>query len=106
MDVAGARRHLAHYQRLTAVPGETRNSSQTHYGQVVDDFGMDERLADGIAALQGLAPADRLVALRVMVQDHPESTGRRHPQNHHAILAQVQEAGGGRGRDAKLAPRQ
>jgi tetratricopeptide (TPR) repeat protein len=74
MDVAGARRHLAHYQRLTAVPGETRNSSQTHYGQVVDDFGMDERLADGIAALQGLAPADRLVALRVMVQDHPEST--------------------------------
>lgn len=76
LDLPGARRHLKTYHRLAlaARPKMSPNVSQTHYGQIVEDYAVDGKLLAALAALQKLPAPERATALAVLVQDHAGST--------------------------------
>jgi tetratricopeptide (TPR) repeat protein len=77
-DLKGAMQHLykssrlgAYYRRLKQV---SINASQTHFGQILDDYRLDEEMATTLAQLYNLAPAPRVTALRNAVRHNSDST--------------------------------
>jgi tetratricopeptide (TPR) repeat protein len=77
-DLAGARVNLrnacaldAHYVRLR---GRSLNISQTLYGQILDDYCLDQDMALALAQLEPLPPAQRAIALRALMRDNPDNT--------------------------------
>ncbi|ALN74909.1 tetratricopeptide repeat protein [Aureimonas sp. AU20] len=79
LDLERAGGHLAALARLEAgssrLKGKSANPSQSHYGQLYDEFRMD---ADALSALRPAlaepAPKARLAALRGAVSAFPDST--------------------------------
>ena len=77
-DLTGARVNLrnacaldAHYARLR---GRSLNISQTLYGQILDDYCLDQEMAAALATLEPLAPAQRTIALRALVRGNEDNT--------------------------------
>jgi predicted Zn-dependent protease len=77
-DLAGARVNLrnacaldAHYARLR---GRSLNISQTLYGQILDDYCLDQEMAAELARLEPLAPAQRAIALHALVRGNEDNT--------------------------------
>jgi mannosyltransferase OCH1-like enzyme/predicted Zn-dependent protease len=77
-DFAGARDHLrgvsereAYYHRLRQ---KSVNSSQTFYGQILNEFSLDSDIAAALEALQSLPPSSRLSVLRLVARQNPNST--------------------------------
>jgi tetratricopeptide (TPR) repeat protein len=78
LDVAGAQAHLrravalsAHQTRLLQ---KSLNVSQTHFGQVIDDYRMDEGLLNALISLQKLEPEARAGVLEYILRENPDST--------------------------------
>ncbi|WP_207191854.1 tetratricopeptide repeat protein, partial [Paracraurococcus ruber] len=78
LDLAGARAALRDLVRRTAaearLQGRSANPSQTHFGQILDEFALDAPLLAELQALLALAPAARLAPLRALVAAAPDST--------------------------------
>jgi mannosyltransferase OCH1-like enzyme len=54
--------------------GEPLNVSQSHLGQVWDDYYLDQELAKTLVQLQPFPPAARVVMLTSVVRENPDST--------------------------------
>ena len=78
MDLASARIHLQRYYELNAVSlkltGRSLNISQSHLGQILDEYCLDRELATTLVQLQTLPPTARAVALATIVRNNPDST--------------------------------
>ncbi|WP_062221451.1 tetratricopeptide repeat protein [Aureimonas sp. D3] len=79
LDVERAGHHLKDLARLEAassrLKGKSANASQSHYGQLHDDFRMDgEALGELRSACALAEPEARLEALRASVLAYPDST--------------------------------
>jgi tetratricopeptide (TPR) repeat protein len=78
-DLKGAAADLQAYVTLeapaTKLRGKIPSPSQTHFGQMLDEYRMDASLAAALAALQADPPAARLAPLRALVQANPDATG-------------------------------
>ncbi len=61
-------------QATTRLKGRSTNQSQTHFGQLLDEFRLDRTLAERLRRLAPLPPAERLAALLAMVRAAPDST--------------------------------
>jgi tetratricopeptide (TPR) repeat protein len=78
LDVAGAQAHLRRAVALTAY--QTRllqkslNISQTHFGQVIDEYRMDKTLLNALISLQKLEPGARADVLAYILRENPDST--------------------------------
>jgi tetratricopeptide (TPR) repeat protein len=77
-DLAGARRHLRRFcdrtAYITRLQKKSANMSQSLYGQLLEDFGLDQVLAGSLAATQATPPWLRIAPLRTAVVDNPDST--------------------------------
>ena len=77
-DLGNAKQHLRRFCALktheTKLKRKSPNISQTHYGQMIDDFCLDHDLLESLADLQLLPQANRIRALRAVVRENPEST--------------------------------
>jgi len=78
LDVPGAILHLrravalsAHQTRLLR---KSLNISQTHFGQVIDDYRMDDGLLNVLISVQKLEPAARADVLGYVLREAPDST--------------------------------
>ena len=78
MDVDRAMKHLRQAGALEAhnnkLRGRPLNVSQTHYGQILDEYRMDEAVARELAVLWRLQPRERLARLRELVAQAPDNT--------------------------------
>ncbi|MDR3571119.1 MAG: tetratricopeptide repeat protein [Candidatus Pacebacteria bacterium] len=78
-DLAGARQDLlSHAKRSVAAAsreGRAANPSQTHVGQLYDEFVVDRDLASQFDALRRLAPHEQVSPLCETVRHFPDSTG-------------------------------
>ncbi len=78
LDLPGARHALRAYMRLNAASlrlrGQSRHASQTHFGQVLDEYALDQAVADGLPALRGAAQQGGVEAVLQVVAAHPHST--------------------------------
>jgi tetratricopeptide (TPR) repeat protein len=54
--------------------GRALNVSQTHYGQILDEYRLDQAVAAEAAQLWRRVPLARLSRLRQLVQDNPDNT--------------------------------
>jgi tetratricopeptide (TPR) repeat protein len=78
LDVAGAMVHLRRAVALTAhqtrLLQKSLNISQTHFGQVIDDYRIEENLLNVLISLQKLEPAARVAVLGYIVRETADST--------------------------------
>ncbi len=78
LDASGARRHLRRFCDLTAhvtrLQRKSLNLSQTHYGQIIDDYCLDAELLQRLQQAQALPPQERAAALAAVMRDNPDST--------------------------------
>jgi tetratricopeptide (TPR) repeat protein len=78
LDLASARRHLLRFSDLTAHVSRLRrrplNISQTHYGELLNDYAVNQDLLSQFRLLQHLAARPRAIALKHAVRDNPDST--------------------------------
>jgi mannosyltransferase OCH1-like enzyme/Flp pilus assembly protein TadD len=79
LDLDGARRHLRRARDLDApllqLRGLSPNTSQTEFGQLLNEFSINQNLAQELQALRVLAPADRISKLIALVRSYPENSG-------------------------------
>jgi Glycosyltransferase sugar-binding region containing DXD motif len=54
--------------------GRSANISQTHLGQLLDEFTLDEQALAELRAVRGLAPGERVEPLLALVRRYPEYT--------------------------------
>jgi len=77
-DLDTARDHLRlsmrHNTARTVSRGQSQNPSQTHVGQLLDEFALDVDMISRLRELARLAPAKRLAKLKPLVTGRPEST--------------------------------
>ncbi|MCB5944214.1 tetratricopeptide repeat protein [Acidocella sp. KAb 2-4] len=77
MNLTEATEHLRRFVELSrpllALQQKSTNISQTHYGQILDDFRLDADLVQQLRALRGLSPKSRIPALVQLVAQAPES---------------------------------
>ncbi len=77
LDTYSARHHLAEANALNAGNilrrGGSLNISQSHLGQLLDEYTLDRDLLADLRALAGFAPAHRAEALRLLVMRYPEN---------------------------------
>jgi tetratricopeptide (TPR) repeat protein len=78
LDVSGAMLHLRRAAALTAhqtkLLQKSLNISQSHFGQVTDEYQMDESLLNVLITLQKLEPAARADVLGYILREAPDST--------------------------------
>ncbi len=78
LETAQSRRHLRRFCALTAhvtrLQRKSLNLSQTHYGQIIDDYCLDAALLETLRRMQALPAAERAVALAAALRDNPDST--------------------------------
>ncbi len=78
LDLPGARRDLARLARLTAgearLQGRSSNLSQTHFGQILDEFALDGAALARLTALRELGPEARIAPLCALVGEVPDYT--------------------------------
>jgi len=78
LDVAGARAALRRFCRLlapaTRLQNKSLNVSQTHFGQIIDEYRLDEAAPKAADLLRLRAPRERVQRLRRLAQRHPDST--------------------------------
>ncbi|WP_343894445.1 tetratricopeptide repeat protein, partial [Craurococcus roseus] len=78
LDIEGAREQLRAVSRLDSsaakLQGRSSNISQTHLGQLLDEFVLDRQALDGLLALKGLAPEERVAPLLSLVARFPDYT--------------------------------
>ncbi len=77
LDLSAARDALQEFCRLTAhstrLQNKSLNVSQTHFGQIIDEYRLDESVGLAVT-LSGLPAPDRARQLRRAVAEHPDST--------------------------------
>jgi tetratricopeptide (TPR) repeat protein len=77
LRLQAARLHLQRACQLTAhitrLKGKSLNISQTHFGQIIDDYTLDRNLLAQLAAVQALPPPQRVAALRPLVRQNPDN---------------------------------
>ena len=78
-DLGGARQDLLSHAKLSVAAasreGRAANPSQTHVGQLYDEFVVDRDLASQFDALRRLAPQEQVSPLCETVRHFPDSTG-------------------------------
>ena len=78
LDVAECRKHLAAFARQDAsrklLQGRSSNPSQSHLGQLLDEFALDAEGLARIASASQRPPAERIQPLLALVRDAPEYT--------------------------------
>ncbi len=78
LDLPGARQSLRAYASLTApstrLRGRSPNPSQTHFGQLLDEFALDQATVDAVLALRAAELPARIEALLALVRATPDST--------------------------------
>ena len=78
MDFSGARVHLQRANEIMRpylkMRGEPLNVSQSHLGQVWDDYYLDQEVAKTLVQLQKYPPAARVIMLAGVVGKYPDST--------------------------------
>jgi tetratricopeptide (TPR) repeat protein len=78
LDTEGAREELRAVARLEAsackLQGRSTNISQTHLGQLLDEFALDRQALEELRALRGVAPAERVPPLLDVVRRYPDYT--------------------------------
>jgi tetratricopeptide (TPR) repeat protein len=78
LDIAAARLHLQKFCEQTApatrLQGKSLNISQSHFGQIIDEYSMDGPALAELAALQKQPPGPRAAALLTIVRSQPDST--------------------------------
>ena len=78
LDVDGARHHMQKFCELTAhvtkMRGRPQNISQTHYGELINDYSVDAPLLQKLVALQTLSPGERIHQLTSLVRDNSGNT--------------------------------
>jgi len=78
LDLAGARRHLRRFCDLQAqdmrMRGKSLNISQTHAGQIYDEYAADTEMAARLREALALPRAPRLAALAALIRESPGST--------------------------------
>lgn len=79
LNLDEAQKHLKQSIDLNAstniMRGQSLNVSQHHLGQILDEFLLDRDLVTEMKAAQAKFPAERVEALRQLVNRNPESTG-------------------------------
>ena len=77
-DTEGAREELRRVSHLelpaSKLQGRSSNVSQTHLGQLLDEFTLDRQALDELRCLQQLPPAERLAPLIALVARLPDHT--------------------------------
>jgi tetratricopeptide (TPR) repeat protein len=75
-DLAGARADLLDHAKLRSVArrGQSTNASQTHIGQLYEEFALECKLSLELATLRGRPPAEQVPLLMDLVRHFPEST--------------------------------
>ena len=78
LDLAGARSGLQAFMDANAVTfrlrGQSRRSSQTHFGQLLDEYALDAVAVAAVQHAQTLPVAARVPAILQAVAAHPHST--------------------------------
>jgi tetratricopeptide (TPR) repeat protein len=78
LDIDGARTHLRRYCALMAPVTKARqqsvNISQTHFGQMIDEYSMDREVLRELQGLNLLPAPERAAGLRGVVRDNPDHT--------------------------------
>jgi tetratricopeptide (TPR) repeat protein len=74
LDIDAAKAHLRRYCALMAPITKSVNISQTHFGQMIDEYSMDRQVLQELIALNMLPPAERAAGLRGVVRDNPDHT--------------------------------
>ena len=78
VNMKAARKHLRRFCDLTAhvtrLQGKSLNLSQTHFGQIIDEYSLDAALLKSLAAAQLLPSAARIGVLRELVRANPDSS--------------------------------
>jgi tetratricopeptide (TPR) repeat protein len=79
LDIESARQHLRastglHMSRKL-LRGQSLNPSQSMLGQIFNEFVLDRAVLDGLVALRGAPPSERIVELSRIVRQFPENTG-------------------------------
>lgn len=78
-DLEGAARHLRVATHIDAanrkLQGKSLNTSQTHYGQLLDEYRMDDDAVKCLEAVRSLPPAQRAASVLKLVTEYPDNTG-------------------------------
>ena len=78
LDLEGARTGLRAFMQANAVTfrlrGQSRHASQTHFGQVLDEYALDEVAVAALQQAQALPSAQRVEAILRITAAHPHST--------------------------------
>ncbi len=78
LDLPGGRAALRGYMRLNAASlrlrGQSRHAGQTHFGQVIDEYALDQAMADHLPALRHAGLHGQVEAVLRVVAAHPHST--------------------------------
>ncbi len=78
LDIAAARAAMGSYIRMTAgerrIRGEQCKVSQTHIGQILEEYVLDPEMVSALARLAGLPAPQRVAALRALARERPDST--------------------------------
>lgn len=103
-ELPEARQHLAAATQADAnnrrLRGKSLNMSQTHFGQMLDEYRMDEVMLTRITNLRNLPPAPRAAALLELVANDPSHTGAAV-----ALLLAMRQAGAFETRLTRTEPR-
>jgi tetratricopeptide (TPR) repeat protein len=78
LDIAAARAHLRIFCEqaapATRLQGRSLNISQSHFGQIINEYRMNRKLLADLAALQGQPPGPRAATLSAIVRSQPDNT--------------------------------
>jgi tetratricopeptide (TPR) repeat protein len=78
LDFAACRDHLAQSVRLNTsmniVRRLSQNISQTHVGQLLDEFTIDRAVLAGLESLRNVSPEGRIAPLQDLVRQNPDNT--------------------------------
>ncbi len=77
-DLEGARRHLRKFSQMTSykikLQQKSCNISQSLYGQILEEFSLDRKLAEALRRLQDVQPSTRIGELYRYILEYPDST--------------------------------
>jgi tetratricopeptide (TPR) repeat protein len=78
LEVENARAALDRYVRLCAgdrsLRGESTKASQTHVGQLLDEYRLDSETVEALLAIKRAPRTDQLAAIRALIAENPHST--------------------------------
>ena len=78
LDIPTARAELAKLTRVTAssaiLQGRSQNMSQTHFGQILDEFELDREALAELTKLRGVPAEQRLNSLEATIRRFPDYT--------------------------------